>query len=405
MPPSNGDSQNSLVANVTDVLRNPYRLNQLQTPYSAHYASAYMQSQPALYTTPEGYTLSSTYNPQAAAYSSPSAQRSGPHSFGRGRGQGHRLRTGSTPHHYAQRGASWYKAGDARCTYQGCSFSGSPKSIETHMMDRHLIYPPSWEKDKKQSDWDADPSLRGYACLCSPVRKYETNWPAIIYRKTVPIQGTSLMLDTPEALDAWLAERRKRWPTAERVKEKSVRMKEAIARGQLPPMSSNLRGKKRRYEEGQDSQRRGKRFNNEINRWSGSRTRPTTSGTTPAPSQPSPADIASSVISAPVAQSLSEETFREEEEDDETPEVLSSKKLIRPGCAIADAATSAEEKTAETPNASQTAYKVPRKKEPRLPPRSPFGSRPALLRNVRAVLNHFFTLVNALLSFYCRKSV
>jgi hypothetical protein len=29
------------------------------------------------------------------------------------------------------------------------------------MMDRHLIYPPGWDS-KKQKDWDADPSLKGY---------------------------------------------------------------------------------------------------------------------------------------------------------------------------------------------------------------------------------------------------
>jgi hypothetical protein len=35
------------------------------------------------------------------------------------------------------------------------------------MMDRHLIYPPGWEKRKKGGDWDADPSLKGYVCSLS----------------------------------------------------------------------------------------------------------------------------------------------------------------------------------------------------------------------------------------------
>jgi hypothetical protein len=32
------------------------------------------------------------------------------------------------------------------------------------MMDRHLVYPPGYKK-KKETDWDADPSLRGYRNL------------------------------------------------------------------------------------------------------------------------------------------------------------------------------------------------------------------------------------------------
>jgi hypothetical protein len=208
----------------------------------------------------------------------------------------------------------------------------------------------------------------------------------------VLIQGTSVILNTPEALEVWLAERRKRWPTAERVKEKSVRMEEAIARGQLPPMSSNSRGKKRRHEE-HDSQRSGKRFHNEFKRGSRPRTQPTTSTTTPAVISLSPTGTVSPVVPAPVVESLGEEASREEgddddDDDDEIPEVLSSKKPIN-GSDAADAATGTEEKVVGPPKASQTTYKIPRKKEPRLPPRNPFASRPALLRNVRYLLNCF----------------
>ncbi|KAI0931997.1 hypothetical protein AcV5_004648 [Taiwanofungus camphoratus] len=81
------------------------------------------------------------------------------------------------------------------------------------MMDRHLIYPPSWENRKRKSDWDADPSLKG---------------------KPIPIQGTTIKLDTPEAIEEWIAERKKRFPTAIRVEEKEKKLEEAIARGQLP---------------------------------------------------------------------------------------------------------------------------------------------------------------------------
>ena len=59
----------------------------------------------------------------------------------------------------------WYTPGSSRCTYSGCAFTGSPNSLEIHMMDRHLIYPQGWHARKRQSDWDADPSLKGYVLL------------------------------------------------------------------------------------------------------------------------------------------------------------------------------------------------------------------------------------------------
>lgn len=49
--------------------------------------------------------------------------------------------------------------GTHKCTHDHCEFSGSQKAVEVHMMDRHLIYPPN--HNKKQKDWDADPSLKG----------------------------------------------------------------------------------------------------------------------------------------------------------------------------------------------------------------------------------------------------
>lgn len=29
------------------------------------------------------------------------------------------------------------------------------------MMDRHLIFPPGWDKRPRKADWDADPSMKG----------------------------------------------------------------------------------------------------------------------------------------------------------------------------------------------------------------------------------------------------
>ena len=61
--------------------------------------------------------------------------------------------------------STWYQAGNIRCSYPGCAFRGSQQSVEIHKMDRHLIYPPDWDKRKKKAEWDADPSLKGYPVL------------------------------------------------------------------------------------------------------------------------------------------------------------------------------------------------------------------------------------------------
>ena len=52
-------------------------------------------------------------------------------------------------------------------------------------------------------------------------------------RKVIPIQGTSITLDSPDLLQAWLAERKKRWPTSARIEEQRTKLEEAEARGQL----------------------------------------------------------------------------------------------------------------------------------------------------------------------------
>src|SRR3954453_19576111 len=144
---------------VTAALANPYHA---QSPYvSAHYAQAYATQHSAgtwgrPTTTPDGYTLSSTFVPGAfnpsqsapsqASQASKIATRRGPQT------------SSHTPHAPS---SSWYQPGPCRCTHKQCAFTGSRKSLETHMMDRHLIFPPDWEKQKKRDEWDADPSLKG----------------------------------------------------------------------------------------------------------------------------------------------------------------------------------------------------------------------------------------------------
>jgi hypothetical protein len=109
-----------------------------------------------------GYTYSSTYNPSSYPHiSAPSFSNLPSHSAGRS------LPPRSAPPTH------WYTPGNSKCTHSGCAFTGSANSVQTHMMDRHLIYPPGWHTRKRQQDWDADPSLKRYVLVhMQPGRGY-----------------------------------------------------------------------------------------------------------------------------------------------------------------------------------------------------------------------------------------
>lgn len=159
-------SQGALTAQaVTAALSNPYSQT-YHSGHSSHYAQAYMQHNtnvnlwPNTNSNVEGYTLSSTYVHSLPGPSSASRSTE-PNSRGESSGHtGRNINQTTYPHSNMPQG-SWYQFGNSRCTYKDCSFSGSQKALEIHRMDRHLIYPPGWDNRKKQSDWDADPSLKG----------------------------------------------------------------------------------------------------------------------------------------------------------------------------------------------------------------------------------------------------
>ncbi|KAG8879737.1 hypothetical protein FRB97_001483 [Tulasnella sp. 331] len=114
-------------------------------------------------------------------------------------------------------------SGPVRCSHTGCYFRGNHKDVEVHRMDRHLIYPPGWEeqqKKRKRANEDEDLSDEQIAAKRAGV---------------TTIQGTTLVLDTPEAIQAWIAERKKRYPSAKRVEEKERALQEAKDRGQILP--------------------------------------------------------------------------------------------------------------------------------------------------------------------------
>lgn len=256
-----------------------------------------------------------------------------------------------------QSSASWYQPGNNKCSYPGCNFSGPHKALEIHKMDRHLIYPPRWEKRKQKSDWDADPSLKG---------------------KAIPIQGTTLVLDSLEAVDAWIAERKKRWPTTRRIEEKKLKMDEAIARGQLSPEDSSSHRRKRRKLTGSSVQRIDHKRDNREDRalrsipnarrgpgWHGHKTSPETHRPIPTPK----------------STTIPSRSSSEAEPDDDKPEVISSKQEPP---SVPEPLPHNYKLNANPSGAAGDSPQIqkPYIHQPRRDPPNPFASRPVLLRNL-----------------------
>lgn len=137
---------------------NPYASYNAQPYYySSHYAQAHLQSQYNAVITPDGYSLSLTNVPNQNYYTNTTPA---PHFQG-----GFTLPSSSSIRNMNRyptqdRGlGAWYEPGNCSCTHERCKFVGSRKSLEIHMMDRHLIYPPGWDNRKRKQEWDADPSL------------------------------------------------------------------------------------------------------------------------------------------------------------------------------------------------------------------------------------------------------
>ncbi|KAL4064915.1 hypothetical protein V8B97DRAFT_2010599 [Scleroderma yunnanense] len=332
---------------ITAALANPYAQSYGMSP---HYYQAYMQAShnrpPCVATTAEGYTFSSTYVPRRESFRSqplpdPSADQAPPSPKSE-----RRIIANPSMH------GSWYQPGNFRCQRQGCPFLGSHKSVEIHMMDRHFIFPPGWDKNK--DNWDADPSLKG---------------------KPIPIQGTSVLLDTPEALDAWIAERRNRFPTTARVQEKKRKMEEAIARGQLTPEDMGLASTKRRKHEhltdGSASSSRGQRGRSRgVGRGRGTFVRRGEASLV-VNDQNSTASRSVSLDGPVQENSVGSDS---DSEGQGPPEETSSRSPVhKPPCALAMAHT-----TERSIPPIKVASRPPL--QPRKPPRNSFLSRPTLLQ-------------------------
>ncbi|KAH8120385.1 hypothetical protein DFH11DRAFT_1500361 [Phellopilus nigrolimitatus] len=332
--------------------------------------------------TPDGYSFSSAYVPatlvqphqqpyNARELSHRGVQGHAPQPSRGGGGGGGGGRGGSF---YPQRTGfqsqtHWYESGNHKCTHEQCAFTGSKKSVEIHMMDRHLIFPPGWDNRKRKSDWDADPSLKN--------------------GKPIPIQGTGLVLDTPEAIDTWIADRRKRWPTVSRVEEKDRKLQDAIARGEISASDPSLRGKKRpRTDDGMRGrgQPRGRGSGRGTGRGGGHVQTPMTVHALPR---------------KPIACAPEKEGVPDDDDDDASssgsdmdPEKDAVTSKPQPGGF--DLVMSDKPERVRTTSPADFDEKVAQKKpsqkiqpvfrkpapQPKAPPHNPFASRPSLLRNL-----------------------
>ncbi|OSD03581.1 hypothetical protein PYCCODRAFT_1476971 [Trametes coccinea BRFM310] len=384
---------------VAAALSNPYgqTYGANQFAQASHYAQAYAQYYNAAgpsNVTAEGYTISSTYDPRAQynnPYQHQQQQQQHPHPHQRQQREQQKSNSQRPQHHGGggQAQGGWYQPGSDRCSQQGCTFTGSKKSVEIHMMDRHLIYPPGWEKRKKRDDWDADPSLKG---------------------KPIFIQGTSIRLDTPEAIEQWLAERKKRFPTKEHVEDKERKMREAVERGQIP-FDDGSRRKRKRVEDaqgdwsgnqrgrgGQRGRGRGRGRGRAVDGgWEGRQS----AGQSTEVSAAAPHGSATSASAPQTGETSGKDEDALSKEDDSgsdsdsdgAPEAFSSK--APPGApqpsdenAMEEVETEQSTEAANTAVATEPAnrppepVKKPRPRQPRRPLYNPFAQRPSLLRNL-----------------------
>jgi len=202
-------------------------------------------------------------------------------------------------------------------------------------------------------------------------------------RKPIIIQGTNVALNTPEDIEAWIAERKKRFPTANRVADKKTKLEEAAARGQLPFDDNPRFAKRPRLEEPNHGANRGRAsgrgrwkrngppggFDGAVNRI---KTAPESlSPQTSLPTKPS-------VSVAPGDRDPSDS-------DDGPPEALSTKNTVpEPLVPPVTSENSENVEVNQFLSEKPTGQGRHAKRQPRGPPPIPFGQNASLLRNVRS---------------------
>lgn len=251
-----------------------------------------------------------------------------------------------------------------------------------------------------------------------------------------------MRLDTPEEVAAWIAERKRRWPTDTRVAEKKRKLEHALANGELHPDHLALMGGKRFRPRSSDVDvtRTGRGRGGAHFRFGGNRGRGRgrgaygrnrvhersathdgiTSSVPTLPSSRSPAlkdtelSRPLSLPSAPSARDVDASSHLGSDDDDcddddAAPEVMSAKRppgIVaygsssdgelekphavndQPGPTITsssrigpDAVSASQHSNLPKSEVANRPRRVP-PPQPKKPPRNPFASRPSLLRNV-----------------------
>jgi hypothetical protein len=189
-----------------------------------------------------------------------------------------------------------------------------------------------------------------------------------------------LILDSQEAIDAWIAERRNRFPTTQKVEDKKRKLEEAVARGQLTPEDMCLQGwKKRRRDDSslRGHQPRGRargRGMGRLNPTGALRIQDSSLRTKPQAVPTLPPLIPAEQQDGPASDSNS---------DDDAPEVVSSKP---PQALESDLALATRDNNEMQSQPPPKPIKRPPPPQPKPPPRNPFTLRPTLLRSVRGLL-------------------
>ena len=188
-------------------------------------------------------------------------------------------------------------------------------------------------------------------------------------------------MDSPEILDAWIAERKRRFPTSSRIADKKRKLEDAIARGQLDITGATLRSYKRQKGDHR-LEHRGSHHKMRTGKIDKDQTRTTDAGWR---GRVRAAPIAPSTVMATIEASHSSSSS--EDDTDREPEVLSSK--IQHASKIPVVQEHVEKKGSKSLASSPSVVKndtVGRHRssalQPKNPQRNPFASRPTLLRNV-----------------------
>ncbi|KAF8761530.1 Nuclear fragile X mental retardation-interacting protein 1 (NUFIP1) [Rhizoctonia solani] len=296
------------------------------------------------------------------------------------------------------------RGGPVKCGHEGCLFTGTQKEVEVHKMDRHLIFPPGWQErskgKRKREEGDND---------------YVDEEAQFRASGSASILGTNVKLDSPEAIAAWLEERKRRWPSAKRVAEKVTLLhiahvdpspligiiqvqhrREALERGQIltePSRPHQLRADSSHGQGGavvvavespalEDEGGRGRPLANEPRPVNADESKRITSAT-------SDTDTSTSTLSS----SESDESASDdgsESDMDPVKDAVSSKVELP-----ADTGTEAQSSEANETTAMRICEEAPPKKDPSKqqmlrknaaqPPKpayNPFNQRPNLLRNL-----------------------